>query len=1161
MVKYGQTWWGQQWLNALSHIDYSNRLPRGITYANKGSVVSLKIKGNNIQAKVSGSRKTPYSVTIIIPPFEPDTEEKLIDEISKNPLLIAKLLNRELDPEVLQIAQRLNIRVFPAAWSDLKMNCSCPDWAVPCKHLASVIYKLSTEIDNNPFLVFDLHRINLVEALGKRNIVIAKQAGAQLPDVREVLGADLEAAPDQGIQPEKPESKSHDYSALPDILEPLISILPDEPAFYVHGNFRESYAKILRRVSKLAYQLLTGKTGTKKLDWKLSFEDEIQVLYNEDFQPQIICGGRDISITDLISALMQIRPAQLPDYTASVKSLHEILYLSLNLMDKGAAIPQIFASRKKTCFIRWVPAMCDMQVRHLVQQVSRQVPEGILQYIRGRSLKTCYLSAVSLVSLLLDHFMEQWSAAGKQDTLHDLFFSGLGQQFEGPGEKAIPAGIASWLARLQITHRQFLPVLKVSETRNGKFEVSIDIENRKNPGELPVSLNEVLTEKSYDKHRFDILQDLSLLSRMIKGLDQHILSEGIEPVLFDNQAFTPFLFEALPAIKLLDIRTILPRSLQKILTPSASIFLQLKDQSEKSFMRLDDLLSFDMRVAVGDEVLGSEEFRKLLERAGGLVKFRNSYVYIQPEELENLRRAIQKGIKLSGMDLLRAALTGEYRGATIGMTAEVRALIKELTDGKNIALPKGLNAQLRPYQARGYSWMYRNCRIGFGSLLADDMGLGKTLQVIATLLKQKEEGTLGKYRALVVAPTSLLTNWYRELFRFAPSLSVTIYHGTGRVMPSAHFDVMLTSYGVVRREEEKLAGMKWLFVIADEAQNIKNTETRQTKSLKNIPAKNYIAMSGTPVENRLLEYWSIMDFANKGLLGSSNSFLEEYARPIQESHNEQALGRFKKITAPFLMRRLKSDKSIISDLPDKIEQNQYCSLSPQQAALYKATVEECMKAIASAGGDKDSQGKRLGMVLKMIISLKQICNHPAQFLKNGQKNPEASGKTQLFMDILETINDSREKTLIFTQFTEMAALLLEFIREKFGHEPLYLHGGLSRAKRDEQVQRFQNNPQDRFFILSLKAGGTGLNLTAARNVIHYDLWWNPAVEAQATDRAYRIGQKNNVMVHRFIVQGTFEERINDMIQSKKKLAELSVNTGETWIGNMSNKELDEIFRL
>ena len=318
-------------------------------------------------------------------------------------------------------------------------------------------------------------------------------------------------------------------------------------------------------------------------------------------------------------------------------------------------------------------------------------------------------------------------------------------------------------------------------------------------------------------------------------------------------------------------------------------------------------------------------------------------------------------------------------------------------------------------------------------------------------------------------------------------------------------------------------------------------------------------MSGTPVENRLSEFWSIMDFTNKGYLGSAKAFKDDYAIPIQIDGDASVVEKFRKITAPFMMRRMKSDKSIISDLPDKIEQNQYAVLTQQQAALYEKTLDAAMKEIEGASDEGQGLFKRQGLILQMIMALKQICNHPTQFLKNGRFDPALSGKVGLLFDLLDGIVESGEKALIFTQFKEMGELLERFIEQRFGEKPLFYHGGCSVKKREDLVERFQHDRADKFFILSLKAGGTGLNLTAASQVLHYDLWWNPAVENQATDRAYRIGQQKKVMVHRLICKNTFEERIDAMIREKRHLADMTVASGESWIGKLSDTELREIF--
>jgi SNF2 family DNA or RNA helicase len=414
-----------------------------------------------------------------------------------------------------------------------------------------------------------------------------------------------------------------------------------------------------------------------------------------------------------------------------------------------------------------------------------------------------------------------------------------------------------------------------------------------------------------------------------------------------------------------------------------------------------------------------------------------------------------------------------------------------------------------------------------------------------------------KQPALVVAPSTLLQNWQREINRFAPTLRAAIYHGGARNLAQiTDTDIIITSYSHVRSDVSILEKQKWLALVIDEAQQIKNPAAAQTKAVKKIKAQFRIAMSGTPVENRLSEYWSVFDYANQSLLGTGVQFKKEFAVPIEAERNLQVLNRFHEVTKPFVLRRLKTDKSIISDLPDKIEQNQYCAMSPLQVSLYKAQVDAAMQKIEEADGVS-----RRGQVLALMMALKQICNHPAQFLKKGKADPELGGKCEHLLSLIETAIGNDEKVLVFTQFREMGELLVELISNHIGQTVPFLHGGVTLKKRTEMVDAFQGKHRPSVLIISLKAGGTGLNLTAASQVIHYDLWWNLAVEAQATDRAFRIGQKKNVLVNRFITQGSFEEKIDALMQSKKDLANLTVTSGETWIGDLSNADLRKVFTL
>ena len=412
-----------------------------------------------------------------------------------------------------------------------------------------------------------------------------------------------------------------------------------------------------------------------------------------------------------------------------------------------------------------------------------------------------------------------------------------------------------------------------------------------------------------------------------------------------------------------------------------------------------------------------------------------------------------------------------------------------------------------------------------------------------------------KHPVLVICPTTLMGNWMKELQLFAPCIDATIYHGADRKLDVNH-DVILTTYAIMRIDVEELKKQQWSTIIVDEAQNIKNPDTAQTLAIKMLKSDVKIAMTGTPVENRLIELWSIFDFINPGYLGTLREFQKSYAIPIERFKETSRATKLKLSVSPFVLRRLKTDKKVISDLPDKIVLNDYCYLNKSQAVLYEKTLEEMMAKISEFSGIN-----RRGNIFKLITALKQICNHPYQFLKSGEMSREMSGKLDKCLSLVETILERGEKTLIFTQYREMGDILYKVIEHEFNMTPLFFHGSLTVGQREEVIKRFQENDDDKIMILSLKAGGTGLNLTSATNVIHYDLWWNPAVEDQATDRTYRIGQDKNVMVHRLITLGTFEEKIDEMLKSKKELADLAVFEGEKIITELSDAEIYEIFSL
>ena len=592
---------------------------------------------------------------------------------------------------------------------------------------------------------------------------------------------------------------------------------------------------------------------------------------------------------------------------------------------------------------------------------------------------------------------------------------------------------------------------------------------------------------------------------------------------------------------------------------------------------LSAMLDFQMDVSLDGEPLSPEEIRQLLEQSGGLQWIRGQWVQVDAERLSGLLdrfRRMQQDAE-GGMPLAQAMRL--LSGATLAEDASdpdpdwssisagpwlAEALRGLRTPAALAAVDPGrlLKGQLRPYQQEGVRWLHFLTRLGLGACLADDMGLGKTIQVLALLLVLKKAAP-GAGPSLLVAPASLLANWAQEAERFAPSLRCLLAHPSALARAElqaldadalAGHDLVITTYGQLSRTPA-LAAQRWRLAVLDEAQAIKNPAAQQTRAVKKLLAGTRIALTGTPVENRLSDLWSIFDFTHPGLL-SSERVLANFAKRLAQSGQYAPL---RQLVGPYILRRLKSDKRVIADLPDKTEVTAWCSLSAVQATHYQQAVKALEQVLERSDGME-----RKGLVLSFLMRLKQICNHPSQWLGDGAWLPEASGKFARLREIAETVAARQEKMLVFTQFQETTAPLAAFLGGVFGREGLVLHGGTPVARRRELVKRFQEDEQVPFFVLSIKAGGSGLNLTAASHVVHFDRWWNPAVENQATDRAYRIGQHRNVLVHKFIVRGTVEERIDALIRTKQQLVQDVVEGGgEINLTEMSDEALLDLVKL
>ncbi|MCK4945843.1 MAG: DEAD/DEAH box helicase [Alphaproteobacteria bacterium] len=598
-----------------------------------------------------------------------------------------------------------------------------------------------------------------------------------------------------------------------------------------------------------------------------------------------------------------------------------------------------------------------------------------------------------------------------------------------------------------------------------------------------------------------------------------------------------------------------------------------------SYMGTEVLLDFNASLTLDDKALNMQDIQDLLARSENLLFFKGRWVEVDREKLTDLLdkwKAVQRQMKeggvtfaegmrwLSGMDA-----GGENSSAAIGIAAHARVAcgpwLKKTLHGlrspeENRALQKTLdkriNADLRPYQRQGIAWLHLLHQLQLGAILADDMGLGKTLQTLSLLTLMQSHKAGSKSVSLLILPASLIGNWKTEIRRFAPGLTYHVAHpsGDGIKDPTDTKDIIIVTYGMVARLPW-LSKRTWSLIAIDEAQAIKNPNARQTKAVKALKASHRLVLTGTPVENRLSDLWSLFDFASPGLLGSAKEFDKFMKKKDERGNPPHAALRI--LTRPYILRRLKTDKSIISDLPDKTEMKTYCQLTKAQAALYKQAVEKLALDLKSSDGIQ-----RRGIILSYLMRFKQICNHPSQWVKDNSYAPQDSGKFLRLRDISEVIAEKQEKVLVFTQFKEMIEPLAAFLRDIFGREGLILHGGMPVGKRPRMVAEFQRDEGSPFFVLSLKAGGTGLNLTAASHVIHFDRWWNPAVENQATDRAFRIGQKRNVLVHKFICKGTLEERIDEIIESKRALSGMVMeNTGGALLTEMSNKALLKLVTL
>ncbi|MBI4860931.1 MAG: DEAD/DEAH box helicase [Candidatus Riflebacteria bacterium] len=674
-----------------------------------------------------------------------------------------------------------------------------------------------------------------------------------------------------------------------------------------------------------------------------------------------------------------------------------------------------------------------------------------------------------------------------------------------------------------------------------------------------------------------LLARLGQIGQTVGPVQESLQRPRPDRARFPSTAAWQFLTEVFPLLSESAVSVVVPEELTRVGQQRIRARLRVgsptrsKGRTSDGRLGLAHLVDFEYEIALGDVQLSAAEFREIVALKRSLVRWRGEWIVVDPKSMVDLQRLANAPIsgKLTATEALRAALVGQTTrdGSPVEVvtSGELTALVDRLREvgGSREDHPHAsFQGKLRPYQGRGLAWLKTHAQLGLGALLADDMGLGKTIQVIALLLELKNR-LPGP--TLLVCPTSVLGNWERELARFGPSLSVHRHHGPDRAEAPGRLrrtlrapgSVLLTTYPLLRLDAELLGQLEYGLFVLDEAQNVKNSEASQARVARGIRATLRIALTGTPVENRLADLWSLMEILNPGLLGPFATFQREIAVPVERYADEAATRRLRSITGPFVLRRVKTDPTIISDLPAKNEMRVHCSLTTEQATLYQAVVDEELEGLKRTRGIQ-----RRGQVLALMMKLKQILNHPAQYLRQTGPLGSRSGKLARLEEMLEEALSGGDRALVFTQFAQMGNLLVSRLSQHLGAEVPFLYGAVPQKKREQMIRAFQDDPDGPpVFVLSLKAGGTGLNLTRANHVFHFDRWWNPAVEDQATDRAFRIGQTRNVQVHKLVTLGTLEEKIDRMLEDKRSLAQRAVGTGETWITELTNEQLAELVRL
>ncbi len=1170
---FGTTTWGRYFVEALEGLADEGRLARGRSYAGNERVAELEIASGVAEARVRGNYRPFYKVRIAFPPLPKADSLAVAGILESDPLMLARIRSGEFPPELLERIRAAGIDLFPRKWSQMKRSCDCPDYGDPCKHEAAVYYLVAQEIDRDPAALFTLRGIDLASpGVGARERPTAGHEGEEpaQPLRPAFVKAWAEAEVDDFPVDMPPIAA---YAAfLPRILPPGPALagldLSTALAGFYHFLAREWEGPFEAPRGKGGPGSRAAEADAAEIAQRRLATMESRVVLRGDACTCLI-EGRELGI---LEAARLVLACDQSSGSRSYEFLRRFALAMRSIVAAGAFHPAVFAAEGRLRAV-WKPARFGDDVRGALDWAAAAALPPLVDGAplagapkrRGRPPKAAAAlipDRTSFVNLLATSFLGDYvralgyspsGAFAAASPASKALFALKEEDCGTPSLRSLPKALAARLAVYELAGKRggFELAAKPARGEGGAaaYRLSASVAG---PDGTKRPLHKVAAALGPGPGA-ELLAFPALLSGFVPGL----ATLGAEPsAVLGEEELERLVVDAAPLLGRLGVKVVLPKELSRLARPRPVLAAKRRAAGPlASVLDLESAFSFEWKVALGGELVDPGEFKAMLRKGSALFRFKGEFVRLDPDEAASILERIGREPRPDALGAVRASLAGEAEGGG-ELAVAVEALLAagpSSKDGAARPVPAGLRAALRPYQERGFRWLMANLERGFGCLLADDMGLGKTVQAIAAMLALKEQGSLGR-GCILVAPASLLANWERELARFAPSLSTHTHYGAGRRFAGA--DVVLTTYETFQRDLGSLGARDWDLAVLDEAHLVKNPDAKRSRAAKSLKAVRRLALTGTPVENNLAELWSVLDFALPGYLGELGRFAREFRRAIEVERSAEAAERLRRITSPFILRRLKTDREIAPDLPEKMVIQEWASLTAEQVALYEATVEEGLASVEEAEGIE-----RRGKVLALITALKQISNHPRNWDKESAPAPERSGKARLLLALLESAMEAGERVLVFSQYVEMLGILRTAIRENLGVEPYLLHGGMSAARRDEEVGRFQSETGPGVFLISLKAGGVGLNLTAATRVFHYDLWFNPAVENQATDRAFRIGQSRNVFVHRLVCRGTLEERIDAALESKRELAELTVRAGETWLTELSNRELRDMLSL